>query len=131
MPLALRSALLATTAALASACCVSAAHAQAWELPVTTLSPHMDGTTDVSVALEDDGDGIAVWGSRPDDGLPGQNIWTSTRPAGGGWQSRSLVWGGAYAVDPVIASDPDGNAVTAWLGDAVDLEENVHVASRS
>ncbi|MEA2407535.1 MAG: hypothetical protein QOE69_1654 [Thermoleophilaceae bacterium] len=131
MPLALRSALLATTAALASACCVSAAHAQAWELPVTTLSPHMDGTTDVSVALEDDGDGIAVWGSRPDDGLPGQNIWTSTRPAGGRWQSRSLVWGGAYAVDPVIASDPDGNAVTAWLGDAVDLEENVHVASRS
>jgi hypothetical protein len=108
-----------------------AAQAQDWELPATTLAPYVEGTSGPSVALEANGDGIAVWGSRPDDGLPGQNIWTSTRPAGGAWQARSLVWSGAYAVRPVMVSDPDGDAVVAWLGDGVDPEENVHVASRS
>jgi hypothetical protein len=122
-------ALVTTTVALA--CSATAAQAQGWELPATTLAPYVDGTSDVSVALEDDGDGIAVWGGRPDNGVPGQNIWTSTRPAGAAWQPRSLVWAGEYAVDPLVATDSTGNAVMAWLGDAVDLEENVHVASRS
>jgi hypothetical protein len=121
--------LIATTAAFALS--AGAAQAQSWELPATTLAPYVDGTSDVSVALDGDGDGTAVWGSRPDDGFPGQNIWTSTRPAGGSWQARSLVWAGQYAVDPLVATDSAGNGVVAWLGDAVDAEENVHVASRS
>jgi hypothetical protein len=115
---------------VALACSATAVQAQGWELPATTLAPYVDGTSDISLAIEGDGDGIAVWGSRPD-GSPGQNIWASTRPAGGQWQARSLVWAGEYAVDPRIASDSAGNAVVAWLGDAVDLQENVHVASRS
>jgi hypothetical protein len=119
------------TFAAGLACTAGAAQAQGWELPATTLAPYVDGTSDVSVGLEADGDGIAVWGSRPDDGFPGQNIWMSTRPAGGAWQPRSLIWGGEYAVDPLVATDSAGNAVVAWLGDAVDQEENVHVASRS
>jgi hypothetical protein len=105
------------------------AHA-AWELPPTTLTPYIDGTTDVSVALDAAGNGIAVWGSRPDDGL-GQNIWTSVRPAGGDWSGRALVAAGEYAVNPVIDADSAGNAVAAWLGHPVDQHPTIQVASRS
>lgn len=122
----------ATALAVSVSCATSvAAPAGGWESPPTTLAPYTLGTWDPSVTLDRDGDALALWTSAPEDEAPGQqNVYAAAHPAGVTWEPRTLVWPGAYAVEPTLAGNSAGDAVAAWIGGASDFAEIVHVAER-
>lgn len=131
---AVQSSTFATALAVTAICAASiaASPASGWELPPTTLSPYTSGTWDPSVTLDRDGDALALWTSAPEDEAPGQqNVYATAHPAGASWQPRTLVWPGAYAVEPTLAGNSSGDAVAAWIGGSSDFAEIVHVAERS
>ncbi len=85
-----------------------------WSAP-TTLS---NGPRDVftpEVALDADGDGVAVWMEKStSDGLPSV-IRSASRSAAGAWRAAvALSDPGVSAGNPEIALAPDGDAVAAW-----------------
>lgn len=120
------------TVAIAAAVTTSAMAASNWETPATTLAPYTSGTWDPSVALDRDGDAIALWTSRDPAETPDvQNVYATDHPLGGAWAPLTQVWPGAYAVQPTLAGNADGDAVAAWVGGATEFDEIVHVAERA
>jgi hypothetical protein len=116
------------TAALAVAGAVAAPSASGWELPPTPLSPPAPNTSEPSVALDRDGNALAIWSSDSDDLLSG-NVWGATAPSGGAWSGPGGMWTSDYAGPPALAAASDGDAVAAWFAQSSD-GEYVQIADR-
>lgn len=86
-----------------------------WNRPISLST--VAGATTPRIAVDDDGDAIAVWQQGSD------IIMASNRPAGGapldprdGWTDPvPLSTSGATAVEPQVGVDAHGDAVAAWL----------------
>jgi hypothetical protein len=84
-----------------------------WELPAYNLSAAGGDAKDEQVALDSQGDAIAVW-----DRYDGSHsiVQASVRSATGSWNlpATNLSAAGESAYNPAVAIDPHGNAVAAW-----------------
>jgi FG-GAP-like repeat len=65
------------------------------------------------VAMNDNGDAMAVWSQREGDST---SIWASKRAAGEGWRGPAHIspYNTANHVEPDVAMDASGNAVAVW-----------------
>ncbi len=80
--------------------------------PVTELSKAGEDAEHPQVAVDPQGDAVAVW-SRSN----GTNsiVQSATRPAGGSWPAAADLSAPGYdAYLPQVAVDPQGNAVAVW-----------------
>jgi PKD domain len=85
-----------------------------WEVPIN-LSAAGEDATEEQVALDSQGDAIAVWARR--DASGNAIVQASVRPASvGSWKlpATNLSAPGESAYYPAVAIDPQGNAVAAW-----------------
>jgi hypothetical protein len=108
---------------LVLACCCSLVvaapvHAAGWaELGPVSDAP-TGGDSQPSIAVDPDGDAIAVWSQ---DNGSGSDVWAATRPAGGTWaaaQKLTLSQDNRDVFDPAVTLDDDGNAIITWIRDA-------------
>ncbi len=110
----------ATTRTMAVAVCAlgcllaasSASAAPVWLAPAD-LSAVNELAGDPTVAVDADGDLVAVWEQT---GVGhGYQVEASVRPAGGGWQAPvTLSEAGDESYLPVVAVDPQGDATVVW-----------------
>jgi hypothetical protein len=85
----------------------------AWQAPVD-LSPVGTNAGSPQVAVDPDGDAIAVWGSWLTGGSDGF-IQGTVRPAGGEWQAPVHISPtGQDTFSPRVVIDEEGNAVAVW-----------------
>jgi hypothetical protein len=121
------------TATVAALICAAGAAlpAHGWEAP-TTLAPYTVETWSPSVAVDRDGDGLALWSGRPaDDATDQHDIFVSGQLAGGGaWDPRTTLVPGADAVEPTLAGNAVGDALAAWVGDSDSAGGGVEIAQR-
>jgi PKD domain/PASTA domain len=83
-----------------------------WE-PAKDLAAPGFLTDDAHIALDPEGDAIALW-RRSETGEHGI-VQVARRPAGGEWGSPEVLSNPEQAaVDPELAVDPAGNALAAW-----------------
>jgi len=74
----------------------------------------LDGAAWPGIAMDAKGNALAVWRDFKDGR---HNIWANRYVVGGGWSGAELIGTdavGAFAFDPQIAVDADGNAVALW-----------------
>jgi len=85
-----------------------------WGMPVLIETDDTGNAHDAQVAVNPNGDAVAVW--RQDDGSPLPSIWSNRYTAGVGWDVAELIEAddSGPAVYPQVAIDPNGNAVAAW-----------------
>jgi chitodextrinase len=85
-----------------------------WEGAVPVESSAVLDAIDPAVALDLDGNAMAVW--RQTDGSK-YKIWTNRFVAGTGWGTAELLDAdtGGFDFAPQIAIDPAGNAIAVWL----------------
>lgn len=89
-----------------------------WELPAVNLSAAGGDAREEQVALDSQGDAIAVWTRT--DASGNSIIQTSERPASiGSWKlpATNLSATDQSAFYPAVAISPQGNAVAVWSGD--------------
>jgi hypothetical protein len=82
-----------------------------WGAPVD-LSAAGESAKEARVALDANGDAVAVW--ERDDGTE-EIVQAATRAAGGSWEAPiDLSAAGESAHDPHVAVDPAGDAIAVW-----------------
>jgi hypothetical protein len=81
----------------------------AWQPPVDLSPDEAPGADHPQLAVDGQGDGIAIW-DRP--GPWGGAVQEAFRPAGGAWQAPVNV--AETGSDPQIAFDGQGNALALW-----------------
>jgi PKD repeat protein len=85
-----------------------------WQAPVYLTPEEIPGTgRDPQVAVDEQGDAIAIWNRGGPFGGPVQE---SFRPAGGTWQAPVDVTDGQYGDRPQVAFDKQGEALALWSG---------------
>ncbi len=87
------------------------AHAAAW-LPPVPVSPASQNAAFSETAMAGNGDVIAIWIQSTG------GLWGSIRPAGGSFSAPDRLSSETetvFSARPVLAADPAGNAVAAWL----------------
>lgn len=83
----------------------------AWTAP-TTISAAGPDTYDAGVAVDPDGDAVAVWTQSDGSNI---RVQAATRPAGGAWTAPdTLSTAGRDATAPQVGVDADGDAVAVW-----------------
>jgi hypothetical protein len=82
----------------------------AWQAPVELSSNEAPGTADPQVAVDEQGDAIAIWNRG---GPWGGTVQEALRPAGGIWQAPVNI-GEEIGSDPKVAFDGQGNALALW-----------------
>ena len=93
----------------------SSASARPTWLTPTSLSATGQNATTAQVAVDGEGDSVAVWQIGPDS-MMNNEVEASVRPAGGTWQTTptNLASCFFFATTPQIAVDPSGDAVAVW-----------------
>jgi PKD domain len=84
-----------------------------WLTPAPLSAPSSESTMSPQVAVDSQGDAIAVWARSSGSG---RTVEAAVRPAGSGaWQTPvALSEAGARAERPALAVDPQGDAVVVW-----------------
>jgi hypothetical protein len=83
-----------------------------WQAPVYLAPEEIPGTgRDPQVAVDEQGDAIAIWNRGGPYGGPVQEAF---RPAGGTWQAPVEVTDGQYGDRPQVAFDGRGDALALW-----------------
>jgi hypothetical protein len=83
-----------------------------WQAPVY-LSALGENASKAQVALDPQGNAIAVWGRS--DGLTGGKVHAALRPARGDWQAPvEISAAGQSTLGAEVAFDPQGNALAIW-----------------
>jgi hypothetical protein len=81
-----------------------------WQTPVDLSAAGQDAI-EPQVAVDPDGDAVAVWENETD-----LNAEAASRPSGGSWQAPVAIPGGHDAHVPQVAVDPAGDALAVWEG---------------
>jgi hypothetical protein len=81
-----------------------------WQAPVD-LSATGQNALEPQVAVDPDGDAVAVWEDETD-----SNAEAASRPSGGSWQAPAAISAGHDARAPRVAVDPAGDALAVWEG---------------
>lgn len=86
---------------------------EGWGSPVRLDRDTEDSASDPDVAVDSNGDGVAVW--HQSDGTL-ENIWASRSVSDGTWSAPELIETNddGHAGDPRIAVDSKGNAIAVW-----------------
>ena len=80
--------------------------------PAVTLSIAGESGEEPQVAIDADGDAVAVWTRR---GFPADEVQASSARVGGAWPPAvTLSIAGDDAEEPRVSTDPLGNAVAIW-----------------
>jgi hypothetical protein len=80
--------------------------------PPVLLSPEGQTADDPRVAIDADGDAVAVWVRR---GAPTDLVQASSANRGGAWlPATTLSVAGDASEEPAVAVDPAGNATAVW-----------------
>ncbi len=84
-----------------------------WSEPVD-LTPASEQAWVPRVAVDDDGDAVAVWTNwRPDPAT--MLVRAAVRPSGGSWSEPvDLSLEGGWSYSPQVAVDADGSATVVW-----------------
>ncbi|MEM7136352.1 MAG: Ig-like domain-containing protein [Myxococcota bacterium] len=88
------------------------------------------GASAPSLAVDAAGNGFAVW-ERSDDGFTA-SIWSNRYTVDEGWGNSELIQTGDVtpASDPVVAADPNGNAIAIWVQRDMENNEQLVWANR-
>ncbi len=84
-----------------------------WQTPVYLSPEEIPGTARPEVAVDAQGDAIAIWNQGGPYGGP---VWEAFRPADGIWQVPVEVTAGQYGDRPQVAFDKQGDALALWQG---------------
>ena len=89
------------------------------------------GAANPKLAVDDSGNGFAVWEREADDGST-SNIWTNRYDVDDGWGTPELLQNGQVtsARSPSIAADPAGNAIAVWVQRNIETGQQVIWANR-
>jgi hypothetical protein len=83
---------------------------------VQIISPAGAGASQPRVSMDAQGNAVAIW-ARQDPSVAKERIQVATRPAGTGSSfgtAETLSTSSKNAFQPVVAAEPNGNAVAAW-----------------
>lgn len=95
----------------------------------TVPSPSNTVVSLQDVALDGDGNAVAVWVQAGENGL--EIVEAATRPAGGSWSKPVTISETAeFKVELKLAVNPQGDAAAVWIGYAAGEGEIVHAATR-
>jgi PKD domain len=95
----------------------------------TVPSPSNSVLSLQDVALDGEGNAVAVWIQAGENGL--EVIEGATRPAGGSWSKPVTISDTAeFKVELKLVVDPQGDAAAVWIGYAAGEGEIVHAATR-
>ncbi|MDQ3765420.1 MAG: hypothetical protein M3460_29395 [Actinomycetota bacterium] len=88
----------------------------AWQAPITlSLSAVGQNAFNPQVAVDGQGNAVAVWQRNTDNFTPNGFVQATVRPAGGAWQAPiNLSASDQPAYEPQVAVDGQGNAVVVW-----------------
>jgi hypothetical protein len=96
--------------------------ASGWDTPeiIETNNDEIQGMP--HVAIDSNGNAIAVWMQQPLADVVQSNIWANRYTPADGWETPELIETDdtEYAAFPQIAMSPDGNAIAVWGQQPVD-----------
>jgi hypothetical protein len=89
-----------------------------WQAPVD-LSEAGETAERPQIALDGQGDAIAVWHRWTDGLFSNRIVQAAFMPAGSGWQAPVDISGEGGGVEPQVAFDGQGDAIAVWSGNGV------------